>query len=90
MVGKDLKADEPEWAAVQKKTKDWVPLATALGKNDPPKGEKKSWEKLTNQYLENVKALDAAAQKKDKEKALASHKKVTGMCASCHKIHKPS
>ena len=88
MVGKELKADEPDWADLQKKTKELVKLGTALGKNEPPKGEKASWEKLTKEYLKNAKALEDAAKKQDKAAALASQKKLTGACASCHKQHK--
>jgi hypothetical protein len=89
-IGKELKAAEPAWTDVQKKTKELVKLGTALGKNEPPKGEQASWEKLTKEYLQNAKALDEAANKKDKASALASHKKLTGACASCHKAHKAS
>lgn len=42
-VGKELKASEPDWADIQKKTKELVKLGTALGKNEPPRGEKTSW-----------------------------------------------
>jgi hypothetical protein len=87
-VGKELKAGDPDWADIQKKTKQLVELGTSLGKNEPPKGEQKSWEKLTKQYLENAKALNTAVEKKDKKDALAAHKKLTGMCATCHKAHK--
>jgi hypothetical protein len=88
-VGKDLKEDEPNWADVQKKTKQLVSLGSALGKNEPPQGEKDSWDKLTKQYVKNAKALDAAAKTKDKEKAEGCFKKLTAMCAACHKVHKP-
>jgi hypothetical protein len=87
-VGKELKADEPNWTDLQKKTKELVKLGTALGKNEPPKGEKASWEKLTKEYVKNAKALDEAAKKQDKTAALASQKKLTSACASCHKLHK--
>jgi hypothetical protein len=88
-LGKDLKADSPDWDKVQKETKDLVDLGTALGKNDPPKGEKDSWMKLTMAYLDTAKDLDAAAGKKDKDTAAADQKKLTGMCMNCHKAHKP-
>jgi hypothetical protein len=87
-VGKDLKADEPDWADVEKKSKELVRLGTALGKNEPPKGEKASWQKLTQRYVTNAKALEKAAEDKDKSKALAAHKKLTGMCMACHSVHK--
>ena len=87
-LGKDLKADSPDWDKVQKETKELVELGTSLGKNDPPKGDKESWMKLTAAYLDTAKDLDAAAGKKDKDTAAADQKKLTGSCMNCHKAHK--
>ncbi len=87
-VGKDLKAADPDWVDVQSKTKELVKLGSALGKNEPPKGEKESWEKLTKSYVDTAKQLDKAAQAKEKDKAVAAHTKLTKMCMTCHKAHK--
>jgi hypothetical protein len=87
-LGKDLKADSPDWDKIQKETKDLVELGTALGKNDPPKGDKDSWVKLTMAYLDTAKDLDGAAGKKDKDTAAADQKKLAGSCMNCHKAHK--
>ena len=88
-VAKDLKQKQPDWADVQEKSKELVSLGTSLGKNTPPKGDQASWDKLTQQYLVNAKALEDAAENKDQAAALAAHKKLTTMCAACHKAHKP-
>ena len=87
-VGKDLKSAEPNWDDVQTKTKDLVKLGKSLGKNDPPKGDKESWEKLTKSYLDTAKQLDDAVRAKEKSKAVTAHSKLTKMCATCHKVHK--
>jgi cytochrome c553 len=87
-LGKELKADEPKWDDVQKETKELVDLGSALGKNDPPKGEKESWAKLTKQYVDEAKVLDGAAQKKDKAAAAEAQKTLKTYCAACHKEHK--
>ena len=87
-LGKELKADEPEWAKIQKQTKELVRLGTALGKATPPAGEKESWEKLTTAYVVNARAMEAAANKMDREGTAARLKTLTGMCARCHKAHK--
>jgi hypothetical protein len=87
-VGNDLKAADPDWEDVQKKTKELVKLGTALGKNEPPKGSKPSWEKLTKSYVDTAKELEAAVTAKEKKKAVAAHTKLTKMCAACHKAHK--
>lgn len=88
-IGKELKADDPSWDDVVKNSKELATLGTALSKNDPPKGEKESWEKLTKLYQTNSKALVAAAEKKDKKDAAASHMKLKMMCGTCHTAHKP-
>ena len=87
-VGGDLKSAEPNWDDVQTKAKELVKLGKSLGKNDPPKGDKESWEKLTKSYVDTAKQLDDAAQAKEKSKAVTAHSKLTKMCAACHKAHK--
>ena len=89
-LGNELKAPDPDWAKIQEQTKVLVDLGTALGKNEPPKGDKESWEKLTKAYLDNARDMDAAAEKKDKVSTAADLQKVRGMCANCHKVHKGS
>jgi hypothetical protein len=88
VMGKELKSATPPWEEIQKQTKELVELATSLGKNPPPTGEKASWEKLTKQYLTNAKDLEEAAQKKDKQTAEAAHAKLRGSCSACHKAHR--
>jgi len=85
---KELQADEPDWAAIQKTTKDFVILGAALAKNEPPKGNKESWARLAKQYFDYAKAMDDAAEQKDKAATLAAHAKLRGSCAACHRAHK--
>jgi cytochrome c556 len=85
----ELKDDEPEWTDIQKQTKELVTLGTALGKNDPPRGEADSWKELTKKYLDNAKDLNKAANSKDKKAAKSALAKVQGSCMGCHKAHKP-
>jgi hypothetical protein len=66
-----LKADTPDWKAIQEKTKNFVTLGAALEKNDPPKGEKAAWKKFAGDYLTEAKALDDAAKAEDKKAAQA-------------------
>jgi cytochrome c556 len=87
-IGKELKG-KTDWETVHKVAKDWVPLAEDLGKNDAPKGEKASWEKLTKAYAENVAKLEEAAGKKDAKAVGAATKAIQGSCGACHKAHKP-
>ncbi len=85
----ELRDDVPEWADIQKQTKELVTLASSLGKNNPPRGDKESWQKLTKQYLERAKALDGAAKKKDKKASQVAYAKLRGSCGDCHNAHKP-
>jgi cytochrome c556 len=87
-VGKALMAGTVDWDTLQKKTKDYSTMADALGKNDPPKGSKTSWTKLTKMYADDAKTLNAAAEKKDKTGASAAIRKLQGECMACHKEHK--
>jgi hypothetical protein len=86
----ELQDEQPDWALVQRGAMDFVTLGAALGKNAPPKGDKKSWAELSAKYLEQAKALDAAAQKKDKNAALAAHTRLNESCKDCHTAHRPN
>src|SRR5262245_3476269 len=50
----DLSAPSPDWAALEKASKDFVILGAALAKNDPPKGDKSSWAKLADSYFQDA------------------------------------
>src|SRR5437773_11027492 len=62
-VGEALRASPVDWAAVQQATKEYAALTDFLGKNDPPKGDKASWEMLAKAYAGDAQALQAAAEK---------------------------
>lgn len=85
-----LKAGSIDWATVQDKTKKYSAMADFLGKNDPPQGDKSSWEKLTKAYAADANTLNTAAQKKDKAGATAAMGKLQKSCMGCHKVHRPS
>ena len=84
----ELKAESPDWKAIQDKTKDFVVFGAALGKNDPPKGDKESWKKLAESYLADSKALDKAAKAEDKKAAQEAQGKLAVSCKDCHTAHK--
>ena len=88
VIGKELAAAEPPWETLQPRTKEFALLASAMGKKDPPKGHKASWEKLTSAYAEWADDLDKAAQAKDKDAALEAHGKLAGSCMACHREHR--
>ena len=83
-----LRRDSPDWATIQKETKDFVILGASLAKNDPPKGDKGSWKTLADGYFADAKALDDAANAKNLAAAQAAHKKLATSCKACHGAHK--
>ncbi|MBN9117919.1 MAG: hypothetical protein J0I06_01925 [Planctomycetes bacterium] len=54
-----------KWEDAQKLSKELAECAVALTKTKCPKGDAKSWEKLTKQYCEQAAAVSKAAEKKD-------------------------
>jgi cytochrome c556 len=88
VVGKELKEGEPDWSKIQKQTTSYVELARALGDQEPRKGSKDSWEKLSKAFADNAQALDQAAKKKDLSSAKQAHARLAGSCRTCHSAHK--
>jgi cytochrome c556 len=88
-LNKQLRAGDPDWTAIEKNTNRLLVLATSLGKNEPPKGEKASWKKLTNQYLEGAAKLNQEVADHDKAAAIATRAKLGGSCTACHRLHRP-
>ena len=82
------KKKDTDWEKVQTKIKDLALLAGDLEKNEPKKGKKESWMKLTKAYSENVGKLSMAAEKKDTTAALAALAPLTGSCMGCHSQHR--
>ena len=60
----------------------------SLGKNKAPKGDEKSWEKLTKKYNENTKEVLTSAEKKDADGTAKGLKTIQNSCMECHKAHK--
>jgi hypothetical protein len=86
---KELQAGQPNWGDIQNTTKEFATLGVALEKDDPPRGGKESWARLTREYAGSARTLDEAAQRKDKPAALAAQTRLAGSCMACHKAHRP-
>jgi cytochrome c556 len=85
-----LKGDSPDWTKVQKEAKIFATFGAALPKNDPPQGDKASYEKLAKAYASAAEALESSAKKEDLKGAREALKKISNSCAVCHKDHRPS
>jgi hypothetical protein len=90
MIGKGLQAKDPDWAEIQKESKDLVECASFLPKTKAPKGEQASYEKLAKSYVDIAKDIQAAADKKEQKDAAAAQQKLAGTCKACHSAHKPA
>ncbi len=88
MLRQELRADDPAWDDIQDQTKEFAELAEALCKTTPKRGAAESWAKFTETYAKNAKALNEAAQSKDRRAARAAQAKLGGSCMSCHRVHK--
>lgn len=84
-IGQALKDDPVDWDAVAKQAEQFGPLAEALGKAKPRRGEADKWAKTTEAYAATAKELADAVEKKDQGAAVAAHKKLAAACQNCHK-----
>jgi cytochrome c556 len=85
-----LKGDSPNWETIQKQAKVFATLGAALPKNDPPRGDKESYEVLAKAYASAGKAFEEAAEKEDLKGSRDALKKISTSCMPCHKSHRPN
>jgi cytochrome c556 len=85
-----LKSDSPDWSQLQKEAKLFATFGAALPKNDPPQGDKASYEKLAKAYASAAEALESSAKKEDLKGVRDAFKKISNSCAVCHKDHRPN
>lgn len=84
-----LAASPTDWEAVTKAAGPLVTLGDALGKNETPKGEQASFEKLSKDYYKEAVILADAAKAKNLSAAQGAVGKLGMSCGACHKDHKP-
>ncbi|APW61286.1 cytochrome c [Paludisphaera borealis] len=85
----ELKGEKPDWAKVKKAAETFTKYGPALGKNDAPRGEKASWDKLTKALADASKELETAAKKEDLKSVRETAAKIGKSCKGCHDAHKP-
>ena len=84
----DLKQDQPAWDTIQGKAKEYAALASELGKNEPTKGDKGNWSKLTLAFAESAAGLDKGAHAKDKAQTKEALDSLGNSCMACHREHR--
>jgi cytochrome c556 len=82
------KTKPTDWTSLKKSTAEFAVLAGALGKNQPPKGDKASWTKQTDTYFESAKEMEKAAEAEDLATLEATEKKIGASCKACHNVHR--
>ena len=88
LINKALEANPPDWDLITKHAKIYADLSALLQKNKPEKGDAASWQKLSQAYAKEAKALSDAAAKKDTEKVKETFGKLKESCDTCHENHR--
>ena len=68
LIGQVLKAESPAWDTIQPEAKEYAQLASDMAKQEPAKGSKDSWAKLSAKFAELASELDKAARPKTKRR----------------------
>jgi hypothetical protein len=84
----EVRKPSPDYDKITPKAAELAKLGPQLAKNNPPKGDKESWEKLCKEYETDASALNTAVGAKDGPAAQAAVAKIGKACAACHKVHK--
>ncbi|OJW20221.1 MAG: hypothetical protein BGO49_04760 [Planctomycetales bacterium 71-10] len=83
------KAPSPDWAKVKEASDAFSKYAPDLGKNDAPKGDKASWDKLCKALADSASSLKDSVDKKDVDGFKAVAKTIGSSCKDCHDAHRP-
>lgn len=87
-IDNQLKSAEPDWDLVQKQTRQYRETIETIEGKDPKKGDKEAFARLVKAYIDEAKALEAAADKKDKAACVEVNDRMIKACTNCHKAHK--
>jgi hypothetical protein len=87
-VRTELAKDEPDWLVVESKSRELVRVGKLLALNAPPKGTRAEWEQITNLYVARATVLTDSAERKDKEEAGLTARRIGMMCSTCHRAHR--
>jgi cytochrome c556 len=87
-IERGLQSEQSNWDTLQPQTAEYARLARELGKQEPAKGAKESWAKLTTAFTSSADELDAAAKVKDLTSARSAQKSLGESCTACHREHR--
>ncbi len=87
-LNQELKQTPPPWDAIAPQAHEVATLAASIVKEEPKRGDKESWERLSAGFVATADELDKAAQAKDQAAATKAHAKLAGGCLECHRAHR--
>ena len=87
-IAKELKEAQPPWDAIGSQAHEVSTLAASIVKEEPTRGDKESWARLSGIFLASADELDKAAQSKDQAAATNAHAKLANGCMECHRAHR--
>ncbi|HMP17571.1 MAG TPA: cytochrome c [Gemmatales bacterium] len=88
-ISMEIEKENPDWAIIAKKAKEFTEMCEKMCKEKQPQGEEESWKKLTESLAKEAKSLTSAAERKDLANAKAAITKINGSCKECHDAHRP-
>ncbi len=87
-INKELKEASPPWDAIGPQAHEVAALAASIVKEEPTRGDKESWARLTGTFVATADELEKAAQSKDRDAATKAHAKLANGCMECHRAHR--
>jgi hypothetical protein len=88
LIQQELDSPMPDWDKVAEAAREFVALAAYLDKNEPKWGEKVSWQQFTALHMQEAKAMERAADERDRAALGAVHRRIETACDSCHDAHR--
>ena len=88
VIGQELDSETPDWTTIQPQTREYHALTIDMAKEEPAKGSKDSWAKLSGDYAALAADLEKAAEAKNRDAAKDVHGKISASCKACHDQHR--
>ncbi len=87
IVHKDLQKAEPDWKADEKNLAEIIRLMGMLTKQKPLRGSQQAWDKLVQDYVDDVKLARQNVKEHKSQPARAALQRLTSTCDECHDNH---
>jgi cytochrome c556 len=88
LIKKELDSEAPDWEKIHEQTRKFASLAGALEKNEARWGDKESWKRFISLHSADARAMDDAAEAREKNSLLVIHRRLATSCKACHNAHR--